>query len=134
MYCTVWDQRATRLSRACQAQSTIKIRIFETPLGDGLSHSSQNLCHVRCSHWQGLRFCIGPGICMRFDNIKFLLQFYIRKFLQTGFSIDHPEFCTVFLQFYQNSVDFLKKKFTGNLLCTTTTYPEKPEGATSQER
>jgi len=35
---------------------------------------------------------------------------------------------------YQNSVDLLQKNFTSNLLFTMTTYSEKPEGSSSQER
>jgi hypothetical protein len=65
---------------------------------------------------------------MRFDDIKFYPQFYFWKPVQTGISIDHSKFCTLFQLFYQNSVDFFQTNFTGNLLCIRTTYSEKPEG------
>jgi hypothetical protein len=108
--------------------------IFETPLRDGLLHSSQNLCPVRCKDWQGLRFCTELGICMRFDNIKFYLQFYFWKFIQTGFSVNDSKICTAFLLFYQNLVDFLQTNFTSNILCIINTYSEIPRSQRVQVR
>jgi hypothetical protein len=67
----------------------------------GSTHgSSQNLCHVRCSRWQGLRY-------LKFDDIKFRLQLCIWKFIETGFSVDHPQFS---LLSYENSVDLFLQK------------------------
>jgi len=71
-------------------------------LRDGLSCStscsSQNLCHVCCSHWQGLIFCTVLGICIIFDNIKFFpailhLEMYLDRVFYWSFKILHSFFC-----------------------------------------
>jgi hypothetical protein len=47
------------------------------------------------------------------------------------FSVNYSKFYTVFLLFYQNSVDFLQKNFISNLLCTIVIYSKKPKGVSS---
>jgi len=65
---------------------------------------------------------------------NFVCSFTSGLFSRQGFLSTIQKFAQFFLPFYQNLVDFLQTNFTNNLLYITTTYSEKPEGASSQER
>jgi hypothetical protein len=66
--------------------------------------------------------------------MEFISQSYVVTIIQTWILVDHSKFHTLFWLFYQNLVDSLRKNFTGDILYTTTTHSEKPEGSSSQER
>jgi len=103
----------------------VPVKPIHSPLG---TDAQINVGYLKLAKgWiAGLRFCTELGICMRFDNINFFLHFISGNYP----TVNHLKFA-VFLQFYQNSVVFLQKK---HLSCITTTYSEKPEGASLQER
>jgi hypothetical protein len=69
------------------------------------------------------------GICIRFDHVKFIPQFYLLMTIETWFSRDHAKFHTVYPLFYQSSVDFLQINFTSYILYNTTTNSEELEDA-----
>src|SRR6266403_4159354 len=102
---------------------------------DGLSPSHQNLCHVRCSHWRSLEFCTELGIHMRFNCIKFILQFFClygrpdmvfcRSYLIS------PSFPTVLPKLHGFP---FRINLTANVVFTMSTYSEVQEATSSRER
>ena len=94
----------------------------------GLSRSFQNLCHVSCIHFQGLRFYTELEIYIRFNCTKFISQFHLLTIFQAWFITNDLKICLVFVLLHENLVDFLQIKYTSNLLCVTTTYSENTEG------
>ena len=69
---TFESQRSRRLSSRIDSPLGTKRR---SSICHSRNTSFQNLCHVRCSHSQGLRFYTEPCIYMVFDCIKFVPQF-----------------------------------------------------------
>ena len=93
-----------------------------------LSRSFQNLCHVSCIQFQGLRFYTELEIYIRFNCTKFISQFHLLTIFQAWFITNNSKICLVFVLLHENLVDFLQIKYISNLLCITTTYSENPEG------
>ena len=104
---------------------TLERRIHTLRQRYGLSRSFQNLCHVSCIHFQGLRFYTELEIYIRFNCTKFISQFHLLTIFQAWFITNDSKICLVFVLLHEN---FLQIKYISNLLCITTTYSENPEG------
>jgi hypothetical protein len=48
----------------------------------GLSRTFQNLCHIRYSHWHGLRFCTELEMHIAFKYMLLILQFFLLTIFQ----------------------------------------------------
>ncbi len=124
--CHRGDARVTRSSHRWELCTTIQNHTLRQRYG--LSRSFQNLCHVSCIHFQGLRFYTELEIYIRFNCTKFISQFHLLTIFQAWFITNDSKFCLVFVLLHENLVDFLQIKYTSNLLCITTTYSENTEG------
>ena len=99
-----------------------------------MSRSFQNLCHVSCIHFQGLKFYIELETHIRFNCTKFILQIHLLTILQAWLITNDSKFCLVYVLLHESLVDFHQIQYTSNLLCITTTYSKNLEGESWWER
>jgi hypothetical protein len=66
--------------------------------------------------------------------MKLFLQSDLLKIFQTWFPVNNSKSYSVFVLLHQSLIVFLQIHYTGNFVCTTTTYSESTEDWSSRER